>query len=280
MIATNNIQLNVETYGKPSDPLVILLHGFPEAGFAWRKIAPQLAEKGYFVLAPDQRGYNLSEKPSHIADYRLDLLAGDILGLMDAYQQPTARVVGHDWGAVVAWYLAMNSPERVKQLAILNVPHPSAMLKKLRTFTQLRKSWYMFFFQIPALPEWLISRNNFQLGKQSLVRSSLPNTFTESDLAEYVLAWQRAGNFKTMLHWYRALFQKPAIRPKNSKVASPTLILWGKRDAFLSHTLAEDSLAYCLQGELQKWEDATHWLCHEHPGRVSAALLSFFAKIV
>ena len=140
-------------------PLVVLLHGFPEFWWSWRHQIPALAEAGFRVVALDLRGYAQSDAPPRWRDYRMELLAGDVAGLIDALGEERAHVVGHDWGAAVAWMVATLHPERVERLAILNVPHPETMLRTLRTSPQqLRHSWYMFFFQIPWLPEWLTRR--------------------------------------------------------------------------------------------------------------------------
>ena len=145
-IQTNGIRLHVVQAGTENGPLVILLHGFPEYWYGWRHQIEPLAAAGFWCWAPDQRGYNLSDKPEGVDAYRIDTLAGDILGLIEAAGQDKAVIVGHDWGAAVAWHLATYYPERVEKLCILNVPHPSVMVQTLRKgFVQLRKSWYMFF---------------------------------------------------------------------------------------------------------------------------------------
>ena len=149
-IETNGIRLHVAQAGSDDKPLVILLHGFPEFSYGWRKQIPYLVEAGYRVWAPDQRGYNLSDKPEGLAAYSIDELAADVIGLIDAAGEKKVFLVGHDWGAAVAWWVAAKYPERLKKLITLNVPHHSVMRKTLRSnFSQLRKSWYIGFFQIP-----------------------------------------------------------------------------------------------------------------------------------
>src|SRR5437879_4698652 len=160
-IATNGIRLNVAQAGPPDGPLVILLHGFPEFWYGWRKQIPALAAAGYRVWAPDQRGYNFSDKPPDVRDYTLDKLAADVAGLIEAAGRQRAIIVGHDWGGAVAWWLAANNPERVERLVIINVPHPLVMRRLiLRDPRQTLRSWYMFMFLLPRLPEWFARRRN------------------------------------------------------------------------------------------------------------------------
>src|SRR5512146_911539 len=157
-IYTNGIRLHAVTAGPENGPLVVLLHGFPEywGGFAGQ-IGP-LAGAGYHVVAPDQRGYNLSDKPRDVGAYRISELARDVIGIIDHFGREKAALVGHDWGAAVAWDTTIHFPERIERLAILNVPHPAAMARALSGFTrQVLRSWYIYFFQVPALPEFLPS---------------------------------------------------------------------------------------------------------------------------
>ncbi len=155
-IETNGVRLHVAQAGPENGRLVILLHGFPEMHWGWRYQIDMLAEAWFRVMAPDQRGCNLSEKPDEIAAYSLDKLVGDVIGLIDHSSTERAFVVGHDWGGAVAWWLGAKHPERVQRLAILNVPHPIVMGRTIwSSWTQRRKSWYMYAFQIPRLPEFL-----------------------------------------------------------------------------------------------------------------------------
>src|SRR5205814_3804374 len=147
------MKLNVIESG--SGPLVVLLHGFPEFWYSWRKQIPALAEAGFHVVAPDMRGYNLSDKPHGVGAYRTHILARDVATLIARYGAQRAHVVGHDWGAVIAWTFAMAYPDGLDRLAVLNVPHPIVSIRALRSLAQLRRSWYVFFFQLPYLPELL-----------------------------------------------------------------------------------------------------------------------------
>jgi pimeloyl-ACP methyl ester carboxylesterase len=278
-IATNGIHLRVAQAGPKDGPLVILLHGFPEFWFGWRSQIPALAAAGFCVWAPDQRGYAASDKPPRVQDYTLDKLAGDVAGLIKAAGRSRAAVVGHDWGGAVAWWLAANNPELVDRLGILNVPHPQVMRKMvLANPRQTLRSWYMFAFQIPWLPEWMARRNNWASIVKAMKSSSRPGTFSESDFDQYRQAWSQPGAYSAMLNWYRAVFRYGSPQPRNSRITLPTLILWGKQDRFICHDAAEASLALCDQGRLQTYETATHWLQHEEPADINRRIIEFLRE--
>jgi len=254
----------------------MLLHGFPEFWYGWRKQIEPLAVAGFRVIVPDQRGYNLSSKPSGVAAYALTELVSDVIAIADQLGQKKIFLVGHDWGAAVAWSAALLHPQRVAKLVVLNVPHPSVMRKFMKTrLRQVLRSWYIFFFQLPWLPETLLSAFHFRVGSRSLLRSSRPGTFSAEDLAQYRAAWLQPGALTGMIHWYRALFRYPTKFPDRT-VRVPTRILWGERDAFLLSEMAQESLRYCADAELYTFANAGHWLQHEEPARVSKHLIEFF----
>jgi len=261
----------------PNDgPVVILLHGFPEYWYGWRRQIELLAAAGLRVIVPDQRGYNLSSKPSGVAAYALTELVSDIVAIANQLGREKIFLAGHDWGAAVAWSAALLHPQRIAKLAVLNVPHPSVMRKFLSTRPrQLLRSWYMFFFQLPWLPEALFSAFNFRVGARALLRSSRPGTFSEDDLTQYRAAWSQPGAITGMINWYRALF-RARVKFPDKTVRVPTRILWGERDAFLLAEMARESLHYCTNAELFTFANATHWLQHEEPARVSELLIDFF----
>ena len=272
------IRLNAVAAGPKDGPVVVLLHGFPEFWYSWRKQITPLAAAGFRVIVPDQRGYNKSSKPSGAKSYTIALLTSDVIAIADQLGCERIFLAGHDWGAAVAWSTALLYPERIARLAILNVPHPSVMRRYLATNRrQLRRSWYMFFFQLPWIPELFFSASNFKIGARTLVRTSRPGTFSLEDLAEYRAAWSQPGGMTAMINWYRALFRY-RTRFADSKVRVPTRILWGTRDAFLMAEMAQDSLRYCTEAELFTLADATHWLQHEQPERVSELLIEFFRR--
>ena len=263
--------LHAVAAGPKDGAVVVLLHGFPEFWYGWHKQIAPLAAAGFRVIVPDQRGYNLSSKPAGIASYALSELVSDVIAIADQLGQQKIFLVGHDWGAAVAWSAALLHPQRVA-----NVPHPSVMRKFMMTrLRQALRSWYIFFFQLPWLPEALFSAFHFRVGARSLLRSSRPGTFSTEDLAQYRAAWSQPGAVTGMIHWYRALFRYPTKFPERT-VRVPTRILWGERDAFLLSEMAHESLRYCTDAELYTFANAAHWLQHEESARVSEHLIEFF----
>jgi len=275
-VATNGVHLHVVEAGDQNGPLVILLHGFPEFWYGWRRQIPFLAERGFWVWAPDQRGYNLSDKPREVAAYNVDVLAADVAGLIRASGRSRAVLVGHDWGAMVAWWTAICYPELLSHLIVSNVPHSAVMRQALRdSWRQRLKSWYIAFFQLPYLPELLLRRGNWQAMAGALQRSSQPGTFSATELEEYRRAWSRPWALTGMINWYRAVARyRPARRP-SLRVTPPTLIIWGAQDAFLEVEMASRSLDWCDNGRLALFDDATHWVQHEKAAEVNEMIARF-----
>jgi pimeloyl-ACP methyl ester carboxylesterase len=268
------VNLHVVEAGPDNGPLVILLHGFPEFWWGWRKQIPALARAGFRVVVPDQRGYNTSDKPLGVRAYELDALAADAIGLIDSYGRERAHLVGHDWGGLVAWWAASRHPERIARLAILNAPHPAVGVDYLRRHaSQIARSSYIAFFQLPWLPETVLGRRDHAALRKALTRSSRRGTFAAADLEVYADTWRQPGALTAMLNWYRALRHRPALT--NPRVDASTLVIWGVRDAALEVGLAEASLALCGNGRLVRIEDATHWVHLEEAERVNEELVAF-----
>ncbi|MBN2044154.1 MAG: alpha/beta hydrolase [Anaerolineales bacterium] len=279
IITTNGINLHVVQAGDPKGKLVILLHGFPEFWYGWRKQIPRLASAGYRVWVPDQRGYNLSAKPKGLPAYSLNQLAGDVIGLIDAAGVEQALLVGHDWGAAVAWWTAQNYPERISRMVVMNVPHGLVMKKHLRSsLSQLEKSWYMFFFQIPWIPELLIRAQNWKIAARTLVGTSERGAFSKDDIFKYKQAWSQPGAIQALLNWYRALLRRPARPINGPRIKVPTLLIWGAQDRFLGREMAHPSIEFCDQGKLIFIEEATHWVQHEASERVNQLIVDFFCE--
>ena len=272
----SNVKLHAAAAGPKDAPVVVLLHGFPEFWYGWRRQIEPLSAAGFRVIVPDQRGYNLSSKPAGVSWYAMPELVSDVIAIADELGQEKILLAGHDWGAAVAWSAALLYPQRIAKLSVLNVPHPSVMRKFLSTRPrQFLRSWYMFFFQLPWLPEALFSAFNFRAGSRSLLRSSRPGTFTAEDLDLYRSAWSQPAALTAMINWYRALFRTRA-KFSDKTVRVPTRILWGERDDFLLTEMAHESLRYCTSAELFTFANATHCLQHEEPARVSELLIDFF----
>lgn len=275
-LKVNQINLHVVEAGPEDGPLVILLHGFPEFWYGWRKQIPALTEAGFRVVVPDQRGYNLSDKPRPVSAYSLDALADDCVGLLDALGRDRAALVGHDWGAAAAWWAALKYPQRWNRLCIVNVPHPAVMRRHLRrSLSQIRRSWYMFFFQLPWLPERIFLMRHGKAGLDGMVRTARPGTFADDDLARYFAAWSQPSAMRSMINWYRAALRYPPARLESLRVRVPTLVIWGAQDSFVSRELAGASIDMCDDGQLVFVEEATHWVQHEEPATVNRLLIEF-----
>ncbi|ACA17881.1 alpha/beta hydrolase fold [Methylobacterium sp. 4-46] len=268
--------LGLASAGPPDGPLTILLHGFPEFWYGWRHQIGPLAAAGLRVVALDQRGYGRSSKPAAVAAYRLERLAGDVLAVADAHGAARIRLVGHDWGGILGWWLAARRPERIARLAVLNAPHPDLLTAFLRRHPlQALRLGYFAGFQPPRLPEAALRAGRFLALREALRLTSRPGAFTPEDLARYETAWAEPGALTGMLNWYRAF---PKRAPAPGRIRVPTLILWGRKDIALSPDLAETCLAACDEGEVAWFPEATHWLQHEEPEAVNAALAAFLTR--
>jgi epoxide hydrolase 4 len=275
-IKTNGIRLHVVQAGPKSGIPIMLLHGFPEFWYGWRKQIPTLAAAGCRVIVPDQRGYNLSDKPKGIKEYRTDTLVEDIVGLIKALDYEKVNLVGHDWGALVAWVLAIKYPERLHRLGIINVPHPAVMKRFLqRDFEQMRRSLYALFFQLPWLPEAMLRTGNWRVASSGLRRSGRSNGFTDEDIEKYKAAWSQPSAMTSMLNWYRAAVRYQPEITNGMRVSVRTLILWGVQDLALSRRMARPSLDYCDEANLIFFPDASHWVQHEEADELNRQLLEF-----
>ena len=253
---------------------VVLLHGFPQCWWEWRHQLPALAAGGFRAVAPDLRGYNLSDRPSGIAPYRMEKLVADVEGLIRALGVERAHVAGHDWGGMIAWYLAMTAPERVDRLVILNAPHPRAYARELRHGDQRRRSAYAAFFQLPLLPEIVLRSRRFRVLERIFRHPSVrPGAFTDEDIAVYREAAARPGALTAMLNYYRAAVRYP--RPHTRTVTHRTLVIWGERDRALSPRLLEGVEAWVPDVRVERIPGASHWVVEEAPDRVSQLMLDF-----
>lgn len=271
------LRLHAVAAGPVDGPPVLLLHGFPDFWYGWRNQIGPLASAGFRVIAPDQRGYNLSDKPKGLSSYRVDVLAQDVVGMMDALGYPRVRLVGHDWGGVVAWITAALYPQRVERLAVLDAPYAPVVYRTMLAHPeQILKSWYIYFFQLPGLPEASLRRSNWQAFERNLRTTTPPGTFSAADFERYRAAWSQPGALTSMLNWYRALFRRPFRLPPDPRFEMPVLLLWGGRDFALGRELAEASIKLCPRGELVVFEEANHWIQIEKAEEVNRRLLNFF----
>ncbi len=283
-LQANGIDFFALADGPAAGPLVLLLHGFPELSLSWRHQLPALGAAGLRAVAPDLRGYGRSGGREGPFDLRT--LADDVAGLVAALGRTRAAVVGHDWGGAVAWGTALHRPEVVERLAVLDCPHPAALAHELRhNLRQLRRSLYMLFFQLPWIPEWMLSRRGGeQVGRALRGGSHVRQAFSWEATRPYRQAFSDPAAARAALGYYRAAFRGFLSRRSRgtapTRIAAPTLILWGRHDRFLGlETLAPARLApFFAPGNeptVQIVEGAGHFLQNEAPEEVSAALVRF-----
>jgi epoxide hydrolase 4 len=278
-VTVNGVKLHVAEAGPADGRLVLLLHGFPEYWESWRIYIDRLAAAGYHVVAPDQRGYNLSDKPAGVRAYDIDVLAADIAGLAGHFGQRRYTVIGHDWGALVAWWIATKHPEQLDQLAIMNAPHPCVWREAMQDNPeQRRRSWYVRVFRLPWLPELLLRRRQFRVLAESISRRERRGTVTPEELDGYRAAWSKPGALTAMLNWYRAFLAKDLPASADCRITTPVLLIWGERDPYGVRKLADDTLALCDNAQAVYFKDATHWVQHDEPERCCEALLGFLKR--
>ncbi|KAB0682080.1 alpha/beta fold hydrolase [Aureimonas leprariae] len=271
----NGLSLHVVEAGREGGPLLVLLHGFPEFWWAWRHQITPLSDAGYHVVVPDMRGYNTSDAPQEVTAYHIDTLASDVIALADSYGAERLHLVGHDWGAVIGWWVAARYPDRLHRVVLMNGPHPDIWTPQaLRHPTQALRSTYVAFFQLPFVPEATLGGFDFKGLRTMMTASAKSGTFEPDALDRYAEAWSHPGSLTAMLNYYRALRERP-IAGEPARLAPPTLILWAGNDTFLERHVAEAGLALCDDGRLEFVEGASHWLHIERPERVNPRIVEF-----
>ena len=278
-IAVNGVELqvSVSNEGGPLG-LALLLHGFPELAFSWRYQIPALVDAGYEVWAPNLRGYGASSKPRPVAAYGIDPLLADVAGLIDASGRDRVTLVGHDWGAAVAWMFAIREVRPLERLVIMNVPHPACMRRELRTFRQLRKSWYVFAFQIPWLPEKLLTARSAKAIGDAFTNGAVDRTrFPDVVTDVYREAALAPGAMRSMLNWYRAAVRggRKAASEKLPAIATPTLMVWGLADQALGKQTTDGTDDHVDDLTMRFLPDVSHWVQQEAPEVVNAMLLAW-----
>ena len=271
-VDVGDVTLHVVLAGPADGEPVVLLHGFPEFWYAWRGPLATLARAGFRVIVPDQRGYNLSDKPPNVDAYRIDRLAADVDGLIAALGYDDAFLAGHDWGGGVAWWTVLAHPERIRKFAVIDTPHPFAG----RDFESADEtvSWYRTFLQIPWIPGWTARLGNWAMLSNALRDTSRPGTFPDHAMDQFRSAWDRDGAIHTMGMWYRA----PWVEfDGDGRVAVPTLVLVAADDPYIPADLTRRSSLFLDQGEVRELGSGTHWVIQEEPERIGNILAEFFA---
>ena len=269
------VELAFAQAGPADGELVILLHGFPEYAGAWLRQMAALSQAGFHAVAPDQRGYGRSSKPPAIADYDLDKLADDVIGLASHLGHRIFSLVGHDWGALVAWWVATREPSALRRVVAINAPHPSVWREGMaHNWRQWIRSSYVRMMRIPRLPEFLCGRDDYKAFRQALA----PAKLSPAELDRYRDAWSQPGAVTGMINWYRAFQQKRLPPAAGITVDVPTLIIWGDRDRYLMTHLADTSARMCRDARVVHIPECTHWVQHEQPDRVSRLIVEFLSE--
>jgi pimeloyl-ACP methyl ester carboxylesterase len=276
-VDANGLRFEVDTCGE-GDRLVLCLHGFPEAAFSWRHQLPLLAELGYRAWAPNGRGYGRTARPPKVDDYRTDRLVADVAGLIDVSGARSVTLIGHDWGAAVAWLFATDRVRPLERLVIMNVPHPALFARRLRSFDQAARSWYMLFFQLPWLPELALSRNGAAPVARAFLSSARDKTrFPPEVLDVYRRNALAPGALTAMLNWYRAL-GRDVLRQGRRKYAVidvPTLMIWGEADTALTKATTFGTERYVRDLTMRYLPGVSHWVQQDAPLAVNALLTAF-----
>ena len=260
--------------GPEDGPVVLLLHGFPQDARCWDSVTERLNAQGLRTLAMDQRGYSPGARPTELAAYRREELSGDALALADAAGAERFHLVGHDWGGVLAWDIALRAPERVTSLTVLSTPHPTALSHALKTADQLKKSWYIGMFQIPAAPERLLAGRIGTIARKQGI--------SEDAASRYGQRFSTAEELRGPINWYRAMFRKDGVtgtHAGNGIITVPTTFVWGNRDPALGRTAAEETEVY-VHAPYEFIElDAGHWLPEREAGRVAYAIADRISSV-
>ncbi|MBM0740618.1 alpha/beta hydrolase [Phormidium sp. CLA17] len=276
-ITTNGIRLHYVTQG--SGPLMLFLHGFPEFWYSWRHQIPEFA-KDYKVVAIDLRGYNDSDKPTDSTAYSMPEFVKDVQGVIAGLGYEKCVLVGHDWGGAIAWSFAYTHPEMVERLIVLNMPHPAKFAEGLRTPQQLLRSWYIFFFQLPFLPELLIQLNDYQALEQAFQgMAKNKNAFTLADIEAYKNAIAKPGVLTAAVNYYRNVLQLGSFLQSSWNVLEvPVLMIWGEDDMPLGKELSYGTEQYVRDFQIKYLFNCSHWVQQEQPQLVNQYMHKFLTR--
>jgi epoxide hydrolase 4 len=278
IIAANGQLFETLIAGEGGAKFALLLHGFPESNLSWRFQIPLLVWMGFEVWAPNLRGYGGSSRPLGVQAYALPNLVGDVAGLIDAGAKGRpVTLMAHDWGAILAWAFAADQVRPLDKLVIMNVPHPARMAEGLRTWAQIKKSWYIFFFQMPWLPEALIGANGAAVIGRVFYDMAVDKThFTREILAAYRANAAIPGALTAMINYYRASargtdfarYRRDVVKP----ITTPTLMIWGEADSALGVELTDHYEGLVTKMTLKRLPNVSHWVQQEAPDKVNAIL--------
>jgi pimeloyl-ACP methyl ester carboxylesterase len=272
-VIANKVKLHYVTEGE--GPLMLMLHGFPEFWYSWRYQIPEFA-KYFQVVAVDLRGYNDSDKPKEQSAYVMDEFIKDVEGVIRGLGHEKCVLVGHDWGGAIAWYFAYTYPQMLEKLIVLNIPHPAKFSQGMRTPQQLLKSFYIFLFQLPWLPEFLIEFSDYQLLENAFQGMAVDKSaFTAADINAYKHAAAKPGALTAMLNYYRNIFQQNLFNSSWGILEVPTLMIWGENDSALGKELSYGTEAYVRDFRIRYISNCSHWVQQEKPELVNQYMREF-----
>lgn len=276
-VKANGLTFEVDQCGD-GERFALLLHGFPESKHSWRFQLPLLAEMGYRAWAPNLRGYGKSGRPTSVSDYHIDKLVADVAGLIDASGAKETVLIAHDWGAIIAWHFAIKKVRPLSRLVIMNVPHPVCFARTMRSWAQLKKSWYMFFFQIPWLPERVLgARGAEAIGKAFTEMAVDKSRFPAPVVQEYRRNAQEPGALRAMVNYYRAAMRagSKVMVPLPGTVDVPTLMIWGEEDTALGKETTYGTEELVRDFTIRYLPGVSHWVQQEAPERVNGMLAAW-----
>ena len=278
ILQIGDLEFEIDCCGQ-GDRLALCLHGFPEHSFSWRYQLPMLADLGYQAWAPNMRGYGNSSKPKGVSSYQLDTLVEDVAAIIEASGCKETVLIAHDWGAVVAWHFAINDRLPLSHLIICNVPHPQSMQQAF-SWEQLKKSWYIFFFQIPKLPEFLLGRDNAK-GVGEMIRNTFvnPEKFPMEIADVFSRNANQPGALTAMINYYRALLRRGNRSNREGEsfpiIKTPTLMIWGEEDVALSKETTYGTEKYVENFNIRYLPNVSHWVQQESPEEVNSMISAF-----
>jgi len=269
-VQANGLRFELEETGGGGH-LALCLHGFPEHLVAWRNQVPVLAGMGYRVWAVNQRGYGSSSRPAGVSAYALPQLVADVAALIDASGARHVTLIGHDWGAMVAWCFAAGRVRPLERLVIMNVPHPLCFRAALSHWRQRSRSWYIAFFQIPVLPERMLAA-----GGGAAVRRMFAGLPVPAEVVDiYARQIAAPGAATAMLNWYRAARITPDMPGLDTPIEVPTLVIWGEDDVALDRICLDGTDRYVRHLRIARLPGISHWVQQHAPERVNALLREF-----
>jgi pimeloyl-ACP methyl ester carboxylesterase len=277
-IISNKVKLHYVTQGE--GPLMLMLHGFPEFWYSWRHQIPEFA-LDFKVVALDLRGYNDSDKPQEQSAYVMDEFIKDVKGVIKGLGYERCVLVGHDWGGAIAWSFAYAHPEMVERLIVINLPHPAKFAAGFRTPQQLLRSSYIFFLQLPWLPELLLQSSDYQVIETAFKGMAVnKSAFTKADIEAYKDAAAKRGALTAMLNYYRNVWQQRLLSFDWSVLEVPTLMIWGEKDQALGKELTYGTEAYVRDFQIKYIPNCSHWVQQEQPQLVNQFMREFLEPLM